>query len=128
MRALQDGRLLCACTNRGVFESIYAPNQFMNPGPAPRPPTDRPRLNLTPSTANLPGNMSQMSLQSPSTIRNTATFQPGSNVSLPIQRSQSGPATQGGFTVLKNGWAKVKDDSIGSFFWNKKWLILREYT
>ncbi|KAI9837446.1 MAG: hypothetical protein M1819_007094 [Sarea resinae] len=105
---------------------IYSPDQFMNPGPAPRPPVDRPRLNLTPSTANLPGNMSNMSLHSPNALSHSSTFPAsGSNLSLPLQRSQTSNSGLGGLAIVKQGYAKVKEDG---FFSVKatRYLILRE--
>ncbi|KAF4630402.1 hypothetical protein G7Y89_g7735 [Cudoniella acicularis] len=105
--------------------SIYTPGQFMNPGPAPRPPTDRPRLNLTPSTANLPGNMSQMSINSPITRTATSTYT-GSTVSLPLARQQSNMDGQGGVAVIKEGWASVKEGKNFISPWKQKWLILRK--
>lgn len=98
----------------------------MNPGPAPRPPTDRPRLNLTPATANLPGNMSQMSI-SPITRTATSTYT-GSTVPLPLARQQSGMDGQGGVAVIKEGWASVKEGKTFISPWKQKWLILRKET
>ncbi|CZR59076.1 probable protein kinase CHM1 [Phialocephala subalpina] len=102
--------------------SIYTPGQFMNPGPAPRPPTDRPRLQLTPSTANLPGNMSQMSINSPITRTATSTYT-GSTVSLPIRSDTDGA---GGVKVIKEGWATVKEGKNFISPWKNKYLILRK--
>jgi hypothetical protein len=98
----------------------------MNPGPAPRPPTDRPRLNLTPTTANLPGNMSQMSI-SPITRTATSTYT-GSTVPLPLARQQSGFDGQGGIAIIKEGWASVKEGKTFISPWKQKWLILRKET
>ena len=98
----------------------------MNPGPAPRPPTDRPRLNLTPTTANLPGNMSQMSI-SPITRTATSTYT-GSTVPLPVARQQSGFDGQGGVAIIKEGWASVKEGKTFISPWKQKWLILRKET
>jgi hypothetical protein len=98
----------------------------MNPGPAPRPPTDRPRLNLTPATANLPSNMSQMSI-SPITRTATSTYT-GSTVPLPLARQQSGMDGQGGVAVIKEGWASVKEGKTFISPWKQKWLILRKET
>jgi hypothetical protein len=97
----------------------------MNPGPAPRPPTDRPRLNLTPSTANLPGNMSQMSINSPITRTATSTYT-GSTVSLPLIRQQSNVDGKGGVAVIKEGWASVKEGKNFISPWKQKYLILRK--
>ncbi|KAJ5043136.1 uncharacterized protein L3040_004519 [Drepanopeziza brunnea f. sp. 'multigermtubi'] len=105
--------------------SIYAPGQFLNPGPAPRPPTDRPRLNLTPSTQNLPGNMSQMSINSPLTRTATSTYT-GSTVSLPLARQQTNMDGMGGVAIIKEGWASVKEGKNFISPWKQKWLILRK--
>jgi len=97
----------------------------MNPGPAPRPPTERPRLALTPSTANLPGNMSQMSI-SPITRTATSTYT-GSTVSLPLARQNTNMMDgQGGVAIIKEGWASVKEGKNFISPWKQKWLILRK--
>lgn len=96
----------------------------MNPGPAPKPPTDRPRLNLTPS-ANLPGNMANMAI---SPIRSTATSTyTGSTISLPIARQQSNSMDgMGGVAIKKEGWASVKESKNFIQPWKQKYLILRK--
>lgn len=108
-----------------VVTSVYTPGQFMNPGPAPRPPGERPKLNLTPSTANLPGNMSQMSIHSPITRTATGTYS-GSTVSLPLNRSQTGFDGMGGVSIIKEGLCTVKDGKTFLSTWKNKWLILRK--
>ncbi len=108
--------------------SIYSPGQFMNPGPAPRPPNERPRLNLTPSTTNIPGNMSGTTLNSPASLKSTATFPiSGSSSSLPLQRSQTSDGF-GGVSIIKQGPAKIREDGLRSLFWQNRYLILREHT
>ncbi|KAJ9152027.1 Non-specific serine/threonine protein kinase [Pleurostoma richardsiae] len=102
--------------------SIYTSGQFMNPGPAPRPPTDRPRLNLTPNT-NLPGSMSSMSLASP--VRGPSQYS-GSTISLPLNRQMSNVDGQGGVAVIKEGWAQVKESKNFIQPWKQKYLILRK--
>ncbi|KAK2003426.1 Pkinase-domain-containing protein [Colletotrichum falcatum] len=104
--------------------SVYSSGQFMNPGPAPRPPTDRPRLALTPNN-NLPGNMANMAI---SPIRSTATSTyTGSTISLPIARQQSGQNDgMGGVAVKKEGWASVKESKNFINPWKQKYLILRK--
>lgn len=97
----------------------------MNPGPAPRPPTDRPKLNLTPSTANLPGNMANMSIHSPITRTATGTYS-GSTVSLPLNRSQTDFAGMGGVSIIKEGQCTVKEGKSLFSSWKGKWLILRK--
>ncbi|KAL8367310.1 hypothetical protein RB595_009178 [Gaeumannomyces hyphopodioides] len=101
--------------------SIYTSGQFMNPGPAPRPPTDRPRLNLTPSP-NLPGNMAGMSLNSPV----ARTQYGGSTISLPLGRQVSNTDGLGGVAVIKEGWAQVKESKNFIQPWKQKYLILRK--
>ena len=93
----------------------------MNPGPAPRPPTDRPRLTAFPSTQNVPGNMSQLSLNSPS-IRSITTYNdPGTPLSRATTLSDG--YGSGGVTVIKEGYAKIKDGLL----WKSSYLVLRNY-
>lgn len=115
----------------------------MNPGPAPRPPVDRPsgerlrhqpsQLSLTPNTANLPGNMQNMQINSPITRTATSTYT-GSTVSLASARQMSTsdmtPAsTGGGLTILRDGWAQVKEGkALFVSSWNKRYLVLRKDT
>ncbi|KAI9700318.1 MAG: Protein kinase [Candelina mexicana] len=100
----------------------------MNPGPAPRPPNDRPRLNLTPSTTNIPGNTSGTTLNSPASLKSTSTFPTsGSSLSLPLQRAQTSDGF-GGVSIIKQGPAKVREDGLRSLFWQSRYLILREHT
>jgi serine/threonine-protein kinase CLA4 len=94
----------------------------MNPGPAPKPPIERPRLNLTPSVTNLPGNMSQLSITSPITRTATSTYS-GSTIALPLARAQS---EGGGLSVIKQGWANVKEGKNFIQAWKAKFLILRK--
>lgn len=96
----------------------------MNPGPAPRPPTDRPRLGLMPSTINVPGNMSQTSLHSPS-IRSTATYNNGDMMTPSLSRTTtlSDGYGSGGVSILKEGPAKVKDGIL----WKNRHLVLRAF-
>lgn len=106
--------------NEDVYCSLYAPGQFMNPGPAPRPPTDRPRLNLMPSTAGIPGNMSQLSLHSPSQ-------RGGDNVASSISRSTTLTNNEsfgsGGVAIIKEGFARCKD----GLMWKQRYLVLRAF-
>lgn len=97
----------------------------MNPGPAPRPPTDRPRLNLTPSPS-IAGSMSNMSLNSP--MRTTGPSQyGGSTISLPLSRQTSNTTDgSGGLAVIKQGWATVRENRNFLNPWKQKFLILRK--
>ncbi|KAL9627655.1 MAG: hypothetical protein Q9204_006419 [Flavoplaca sp. TL-2023a] len=102
--------------------SIYGPGQFMNPGPAPRPPTDRPRLKTIPATENVPGNTSQVSLNSPS-LRSY-----GSSTANDYSPSLSRTTTTredefGGAASVKEGMARIKD----GLMWKTRWLNLRGY-
>ncbi|KAI9689544.1 MAG: Protein kinase [Bathelium mastoideum] len=98
-------------------QPIYAPGQFMNPGPAPRPPTDRPKpnLSLTPSITNLPGNMSTLSM-SPSSTNSSSSFS---------LRQTSGEG--GAYRVVKDGWAKVREEGGFLKLWSDRFLVLREH-
>lgn len=99
----------------------------MNPGPAPRPPTDRPKLNLTPAINNIPGNMSAMSLNDRS-----ASYSKSSTSLNRVNTSQSqSPATSdanggGGLKVVKEGTARVREDGFMKL-WADRWLVLREH-
>ncbi|CAJ2509920.1 Uu.00g058200.m01.CDS01 [Anthostomella pinea] len=110
--------------------SAYTNGQFMNPGPAPRPPTDRnhPRLNLTPNTnspGSLPGSMANMVI-SPITRTATSTYT-GSTISLPLARERSNQTDgMGGVAVLKEGWAQVKESRNFIQPWKQKYLVLRK--
>lgn len=111
-----------------MAQNMYAQGQFMNPGPAPRPPTDRPRLGLTPNT-NLPGSMSaSMSNMTISPIPRTATSTyTGSTISLPLARERSNNTDgMGGVAVIKEGWAQVKESRNFIQPWKQKFLILRK--
>ena len=102
------------------YRSMYSSGQFMNPGPAPRPPTDKPRLGLTPNT-NLPGSMSNLSLRSPA----SSTYS-GSTIALPISRQASQNDGMGGIAIIKQGWASVKESKNFINPWKNKFLILRK--
>ncbi|OAL51222.1 Pkinase-domain-containing protein [Pyrenochaeta sp. DS3sAY3a] len=95
---------------------MYSRDQFMNPGPAPRPP---PRLNLTPNTSStLPGNMAGLSLQSPA-------YASSSQTSLPRTLSEKSMSST---SVVKEGTVKVKDEGLfKSLVWTDRWLVLREF-
>ncbi|KAK8089328.1 Pkinase-domain-containing protein [Apiospora hydei] len=90
--------------------SMYSQGQFMNPGPAPRPPGQGPRLNLTPNT-NLPGSMSSMTI-SPVPRSATSTYT-GSTISLPLARERSNNADGlGGVAVIKEGFLILRKESL----------------
>ena len=108
--------------------SIYGANQFMNPGPAPKPPTDRPRhLELQRSqTANVipTSTFDSMSLgpSSPAVTTPSASYF-GNNASTV---SLTGTKMSGQVTIIKEGWARCKEDKFLAG-WNERYLILREF-
>ncbi|KIH87207.1 protein-serine/threonineeeee kinase [Sporothrix brasiliensis 5110] len=104
--------------------SIYTTGQFMNPGPAPRPPTDRPRLNLTP-TSSIQSNLSGLTISSPIQRSASSTYS-GSTISLPLGRQNSNVDGQGGVAVIKEGVAQVKESKNFIQPWKQKFLVLRK--
>ncbi|KAJ6096821.1 hypothetical protein N7486_007567 [Penicillium sp. IBT 16267x] len=103
--------------------TAYSPDQFMNPGPAPRPPTDRPKLTL-PTNNPVATSFSQMSLNSPSTPGPSGNLSLFPNTSTPsLARSQTGGS---GVTIVKEGPVRCKEDKFLAT-WNQRQLILREY-
>ncbi|KAI9722129.1 MAG: Protein kinase [Chrysothrix sp. TS-e1954] len=102
---------------------IYSSDRFMNPGPAPRPPVNAQRLNLTPAINNIPGNMSAMSLNSANST--TSAGYNGSSTSISQLREKTPP--HGALSVIKEGFARVKEEGfMRGVFWTDKWLVLRE--
>ena len=96
----------------------------MNPGPAPRPPTERPRLNLAQSTTSIPStSFDSMSLgpSSPAVSTPSAPFFSNSS-SLSLTRSK----TEGTASVIKEGHIRCKEDKFLAG-WNQRYLILREF-
>jgi serine/threonine-protein kinase CLA4 len=104
--------------------SYYSANQFMNPGPAPRPPVDRPRLDLQRSQSAVPvTTFDTMSLGPPSpavATPNGGYFPNASTLSLNTQKN-NGPVT-----IIKEGWVRCKEDKFLAG-WNDRYLILREF-
>lgn len=98
----------------------------MNPGPAPRPPTDRPRLNLDPSTSSISQvtSFDQMSLAPSSPASSTPSapyFSNNSSLSLISTKSQTTTVN-----VIKEGYVRCKEDKLFAG-WNQRYLILREF-
>ncbi|KAK9359855.1 kinase-like domain-containing protein [Lipomyces starkeyi] len=87
--------------------SLYSSNSaFMNPGPAPAPPVNRPPLATKALASNvqvLPSNR----------IFSPVSATGGRNFGLKGQ-------------IIKQGWASVKEDGLRSFIWTKKYLMLRD--
>ncbi|CEL04300.1 kinase-like domain-containing protein [Aspergillus pseudodeflectus] len=104
------------------YGNMYSADQFMNPGPAPRPPTDRPKLNLSANSAAT--SFSQMNLDSPSTPTPNLSLFP--NTSSPsLVRTKTDQSGQGGYVVVKEGYVRCKEDKFLAT-WNQRYLILRE--
>ena len=97
---------------------VYRPDQFLNARPAPEPPTAKPKLGLTPSAyAQTPGNPNLIHLQT------NALNSPTSG-----SLHRIGTDSHSELTVVKDGWAKIKEEGGGFMkgFWNERFLVLRE--
>lgn len=110
-----------------TMTSFYSAGQFMNPGPAPRPPTDRPRhLELQRSNTAIPtASFESMSLAGPASpavsTSSAQFFSNGSSLSLAGSGKVSGPVT-----IIKEGHVRCKEDKFLAS-WNQRYLILREF-
>ncbi|ETN40439.1 uncharacterized protein HMPREF1541_04716 [Cyphellophora europaea CBS 101466] len=107
------------------MSSFYSSNQFMNPGPAPRPPTDRPRLDLQRSQTAVPtSTFDSMSItpQSPAVTTPSAGYFSNNTSTL----SLTGQKVNGPVTIIKEGWVRCKEEKIFAG-WNERYLILREF-
>ncbi|KAJ5466720.1 Serine/threonine-protein kinase CLA4 [Penicillium diatomitis] len=101
--------------------AMYTSDQFMNPGPAPRPPTDRPKLNLP--VNNTATSFSQMSLNSPMTPGMNGNLSLFPNTSTPtLNRSQTAGSSN---LVVKEGYVRCKEDKFLAT-WNQRYLVLRD--
>lgn len=99
----------------------------MNPGPAPRPPTERPRLNVPTNSPSTTTSFSQMSLNSPTTPSsgNLSLFPNTSSPTLSHTRTNQSSG-QGGVAVVKEGYVRCKEDKFLAT-WNQRFLVLREF-
>ena len=91
----------------------------MNPGPAPRPPTDRPRLN-TAVTAP-PTSFDRMGISNSPATPTLSIFPNSSTLSLNQKNGQ------GGVSVIKEGYVRCKEDRLLISSWNQRYLVLREF-
>ena len=92
----------------------------MNPGPAPRPPTDKPRLGIMPNMS-ISSSMSGMTLVSPASSTYSA-----STMSLPISRQgSSGFDGAGGLAIIKQGYVGLPSKNPFQQ-WKSRYLILRQ--
>ncbi|KAH6624338.1 kinase-like domain-containing protein [Chaetomium sp. MPI-SDFR-AT-0129] len=92
----------------------------MNPGPAPRPPTDKPRLGLMPNVS-LTNSMSSMTIASP-----VSSTYSGSTIALPISRQGSNNFDgAGGVAIIKQGYVGLPSKNPFQQ-WKSRYLILRQ--
>lgn len=98
----------------------------MNPGPAPRPPVAKPRLNLMPSTVGRPGNGSQVDLSNMGSI-GSQDFGGSRTVTPYLTRVDTKGELQGmgkgGVAILKEGPARIKEGLL----WKSRRLVLRSF-
>ena len=101
----------------------------MNTRVAPRPPTDRPPLSLTPSTVGYPGNgnFSSTNLNSPSVRTNSGFSNATTSYSPASSRTNLSDPLQAAAPVLQ-ALVKYKEDGFGSMFWKSKHAVLRQHT
>jgi tRNA A-37 threonylcarbamoyl transferase component Bud32 len=103
-----------------MHNNVYSSGQFMNPGPAPRPPTDKPRLGLMPNVS-LTNSMSNMSVASP-----VSSTYSGSTIALPISRQGSNSFDgAGGLGIIKQGYVGLPSKNPFQQ-WKSRYLILRQ--
>lgn len=106
--------------------SMYSSDQFMNPGPAPRPPAERPRINI-PTDSSPATSFNQMSLNSPSTPSSSGNLSLFPNTSSPsLAQSKTAQSQPNGVSVIKEGYVRCKEDKFLAT-WNQRFLILREF-
>ncbi|RMZ79002.1 hypothetical protein DV737_g3664, partial [Chaetothyriales sp. CBS 132003] len=119
----------------GGQNGFYSANQFMNPGPAPRPPTDRPRhldLQRAATASAIPSTtFESMSLSGPaSPAATTTTTATGTSGGLYFSNSSSlslsTPLKAGFSAIVKEGWARCKEDKFLAG-WNERYMVLREF-
>lgn len=116
-------------TNTRLHGRNYYSNQFLNPGPAPRPPvngamSDRPRhLELSRSQTQPPAtSFDAMTLgpASPAVSTPAQSFFPNTSSLSLNSGKMSGP------NVIKEGYVRCKEDKFLAG-WNRRYLILREF-
>lgn len=106
-----------------LIHSMYSPDQFMNPGPAPRPPTERAHLSTVSTSPSVATSFNQMSLNAPSTP--TLSIFPNTS-SLSLSQSKGSQGNNPGVAVIKEGYVRCKEDKFLAQ-WNQRYLILREF-
>jgi protein-serine/threonine kinase len=71
--------------------------------------------------------MNQMRIASPITHTATSTYS-GTTVPLPISRTHSNHEDHGGLSIIKEGWATVKENKKILQTWKQRYMILRRDT
>ncbi|KAI9741807.1 MAG: Protein kinase [Cirrosporium novae-zelandiae] len=104
---------------------IYGPDQFMNPGPAPRPPMERTRTNPVPAYASQT-NLPSFPMASPDAMRSVGSL-PMRSATTPISRPGGRDAFGlGGVAIVKQGYARCKEEGFMAT-WKNKFLQLRQH-
>lgn len=96
--------------------AVFPQQAFLNPGPAPVPPSEDGSNNNS-KQRHTPSN-SDSSSGSPNTSPVTNS---GSATSLTHPRREDSKGK-----VMKQGWVSVKEDGSMKFMWTKKFLVLRD--
>jgi len=105
--------------------NIFSDSSFLNPGPAPRPPTTQSQSSRQIS-ASSPIHTQHASI---STMNTSSPYASSTNL---ITVGSNGSAQNGGNSPVSNlgdirkGWGSVKEDGIKSLIWQKKYMVLRE--
>lgn len=105
--------------------SLYTASQFMNPGPAPKPPAvpTPSRMDLHRAATTIPTSSFDTfpAPASPAISQMNNTFFPnGSQISLGTAK------TGGSSSIVKEGYVRCKEDKLFAG-WNRRYLILREF-
>lgn len=106
-------------------KSLYGDSAFMNPGPAPRPPTQGSRSTNSPAPSSAHVSAAPSTMNPPAPYGQSTTLM---QVGAGLQQNGGGgsPGDVSGGDIRK-GWASVKEEGLKSLgLWSKKYLILRE--
>lgn len=96
--------------------AVFPQHAFLNPGPAPLPPGERPSESLPKSGSN-----ASLSNHDNNSATSSSAYESASN-------SGGGSSNASGLKnrVLKQGWTSVKEDGSMRFMWTKKYLVLKD--
>lgn len=95
--------------------AVFPQHAFLNPGPAPLPPGERPSESLPKSGSN-----ASLSNHDSNSATSSSTYDSASNSG----NGNSAPGFKN--RVLKQGWTSVKEDGSMRFMWTKKYLVLKD--